>query len=262
MEKLEILHELGFKDAFYSGACNEAIQICDEVDFCDFASIESLEEAKAGAAIIGDDDYRHLVLILSGILHSYGKYLERGIGDDIYFDTMSDAFVWAELYRRLEGRVGLKETGWLLFHIRLELFRLGRLQFQLDDTPLQFRSVLDGKKVIQVHIPDIGPLYADECMESFRKAKSFYPEMLPFICDSWLLEPELEKVLSPSSNILSFQKLFHIFHVDRTNPQCHQRVFEFSMRRDTRLQRNILSSEAEGTVFGVGYGYILPEEIV
>lgn len=257
-----MLHELGFTSECYEGACNDALEVYDEVSPEDLASMESLEKAKSRIHVEGSDNYRHLVLVLAGMLHSYDEYLERGIDREIYIDTMSDALVWAELYRRLERSIGLRETGWLLLHARLELFRLGRLQFQLDETPSEFRSVIGSDRAIQVHIPDIGPLDAEKCIASFRKARKFYPGNLPFICDSWLLEPELEKVLPEDSNILSFQKLFHIFSVDKTNPQCHQRVFEFSERKDTALQRNILKAEDMGTVFGVGYGYILPGEII
>lgn len=261
MKSLEILHGIGFSGAFYEGACSDALLVYDEVKREDYLSLESLDKAKSRIPVDGSESYRHLVMILSGMLHAHDDYLEAGIPEEIYLDTMSDAFIWAELYRRLEGRVGLRETSWLLLHIRLELFRLGRLQFQLDDTPSEFRSVIDSDRAIQVHIPDVGPLDVDACISSFKLARDFYKEELPFICDSWLLEPELEKVLPEKSNILSFQKLFHIFSVDKENPQCHQRVFEFSDRRDTSLQRNILREEGSGTVFGVGYGYILPGEL-
>ena len=33
-------------------------------------------------------------------------------------------------------------------------------------------------------------------------------------CDSWLLSPELKNVLSADSNILAFQKLFHVTETD------------------------------------------------
>lgn len=261
MKDLEILHKLGFADGIYDEACNVALSIYDEVDRKDYLDMESFESTKSRIGISGSDSFKHLVLILSGMLHSYDDYLEKGIPADIYYDTMSDAFVWAELHRRLEGRIGLRETGWLLYHIRLELFRLGRLQFQLDDAPCEFREVIASDKAIQIHIPDIGPLYESECIASIQKAREFYGKDLPFICDSWLLEPELSKVLDGNSNILAFQKLFHIFHVDKGNPQCHQRVFEFSSRRNTTLQTRILDAESNGSVFGVGYGYILPDEI-
>ena len=260
MENLETLHELGFTDAIYSEACRKALDVYDLVDRKDYADMEAFEKAKKRILIPGSDSFRHLVLILSGILHAHDDYIADGISDGIYMDTMSDVFLWAELYRRLEGKVGLRETGWLLLHIRLELFRLGRLQFQLDAVPEEFREVIGTGKAIQVHIPAIGPLDEKDCLESFKMARKFYGMDLPFICDSWLLEPELSEVLDENSNILSFQKLFHIFHVDKGNPQCHQRVFEFSERRNTELQRRILRAEAAGKVFGVGYGYILPED--
>ena len=262
MKSLEILHEIGFSGAFYEGACSDALRIYDEVKREDYLSIESLENAKSRIMVGKSASYSHLVMILSGMLHSHDDYLDSGIPEEIYLDTMSDAFIWAELYRRLEGKVGLRETGWLLLHIRLELFRLGRLQFQLDDTPEEFRKEVKSDRVIQVHIPDIGPLDRDECISSFRKAREFYQGNLPFICDSWLLDPELGRVLPENSNILEFQRLFTIFYVDKSNPQCHQRVFEFSDKKDTSLQRNILREEALGTVFGVGYGYFLSDGII
>ena len=249
-----MLKAFGFSGPEYVGLCSEEQKAYPHVLPGDFLSMESLEKAENCLNIPESDDYRHLVLILSGMLHSHDEYAGNGIGDDIYFDTMSDSFIWAELHRRLTGKIGLRETSWLLLHINLELFRLGRLQFQKSRTPDSFTPFVESEEVIGIHIPDIGPLEYEECLSSLERARSFYRKDIPFVCDSWLLDPELSKVLSENSNILKFQSLFDIVAVDKSNPQCHQRVFEYSERKNTTLQKRILEEEKKGSVFGVGYG--------
>ena len=69
-----------------------------------------------------------------------------------------------------------------------------------------------GDPVIAVHIPESGPLKPASCRESLFRARDFFSEFLPdyhwkaFFCDSWLLDPQLAKILAPASNILTFQK--------------------------------------------------------
>lgn len=66
--------------------------------------------------------------------------------------------------------------------------------------------------VVNLHIPAIGPLKSEQCDESVKRMLEFFekysPEFKPkaFVCDSWLLDPELHHLLPQNSNLLAFQK--------------------------------------------------------
>lgn len=69
-----------------------------------------------------------------------------------------------------------------------------------------------GDPVINIHIPESGPLVNKACHESMIRAREFFAQYLPdyrwkaFFCDSWLLDPQLPEILDANSNILAFQK--------------------------------------------------------
>ena len=57
------------------------------------------------------------------------KYKERGIPDEILYDTLRDIVVWTKTWSKLKGELYLGETNWLKRHLGMRLFKLGRLQF-------------------------------------------------------------------------------------------------------------------------------------
>ncbi|MCX7044023.1 MAG: acyltransferase domain-containing protein [Candidatus Sumerlaeota bacterium] len=106
---------------------------------------------------------------------------------------------------------------------------------------------------LAVHIPAIGPMSPEACAESFRRALEFFPKHYPdhpfhgFTCFSWLLDPQFQDYLSPSSNIVCFQRAAHLFPIPgATDRQMFDRVFEGPVYdlsqapRDTALRRAIL----------------------
>lgn len=76
------------------------------------------------------------------------RYEERGIPRSVLIDTMSDLSVWMNHALQESGEWGLHNIDWLLHHVTLRLFRLGRLQFCLEtfDYPAVFlRHASDGR---------------------------------------------------------------------------------------------------------------------
>ncbi|MBO4633056.1 MAG: DUF5596 domain-containing protein [Lentisphaeria bacterium] len=73
-----------------------------------------------------------------------------------------------------------------------------------------------GDSVINIHIPESGPLKQTACRESLLRAREFFAEFLPeyhwkaFFCHSWLLDPQLPGILPPDSNILAFQQAMYL----------------------------------------------------
>lgn len=182
--------------------------------------------------ITGLENYRPMLLYLFSrfALDVYEEYRIRGISDEIYFDTFSDIRIWSEVCYRDHGEYGIEEYGWLQEHVRLRLFRLGRLQFQpsifICDLPPEGMSLEKHQIVLNVHIPEGEPMTPYEVDRSFRLARAFFRGIPPiFTCHSWLLYPGLAQIMKPESNILRFQRLFHIYKVDEASREAEQRIF-------------------------------------
>ncbi|CAM4068569.1 acyltransferase domain-containing protein [Paenibacillus alkaliterrae] len=176
--------------------------------------------------------YRQMFLALFArfAVDAYEEYAAKGISDDIYYDTFSDLRLWSAKCYQDYGVYGIVEYQWLQEHVRLRLFRLGRLQFQ--PIALDHEAVVEGRKfgkgelVLNVHIPEGGPLDEHSVGQSFEQAKTFFrgiPSI--FVCQSWLLFPQLSEVLPPASNILKFHNQFVIYEVDRGAKQAEERIF-------------------------------------
>lgn len=194
------------------------------------------------------------------------KYKEKDISEEIFHDTFSDITIWCkECYRKYKV-YGLEEVEWVAKSIRMELFRLGRLQFEpliLDQKLAQKYHLLTGEKVLNVHIPAGERLDYCECQKSFESAKKFFSnEDVIFICDSWLLSPELREILPETSNIIRFQKMYHIVEVHYDFPQAEERVFgEIRENKDAypeknSLQRGLKQYLLTGKKVGIGRGVI------
>jgi hypothetical protein len=149
-------------------------------------------------------------------------YKEKNIPRDILIDTINDLAVWINHNHEWNNEWGFSQYGWIIHHIRGNLFKLGRLQFELakvkyeewDSPPDDLKLVLKaGDPYLGVHIQRGGKLDESACLESFDMAKEFFPKYLnynfkAFGCFSWLFDPNFEKLLPPDSNILKFQQLF------------------------------------------------------
>ncbi|WP_139997313.1 acyltransferase domain-containing protein [Paenibacillus paridis] len=214
--------------------------------------------------------YRKLLLYLFvrfGV-DAYEEYQIRGISDEIYFDTFSDIHIWCKVCRHDFGEYGIEEYNWLQEHVQLRLFRLGRLQFQpiaFDrDLVVNGRKIAKNQIVFNIHIPSGEPLTTQGVEKSFELARAFFRGISPvYICHSWLLYPKLGEVLSAGSNILQFQKYFHIYEIDIESREAEQRIFNkvndnpSEYEEQTRLQRSAKAYLEAGHRLGSGYGIVL-----
>lgn len=204
-----------------------------------------------------------LYLFVRFAVDIYKEYQIKGISDLIYFDTFSDIQIWCLECKREFDEYGIQEYGWLKEHMKLRLFRLGRLQFQpsvMDcDLEVEGKQVAKHQIVLNVHIPAGEPLHLVE--ESFDQARAFFRGVSSvFICHSWLMYPKLNEVLKPNSNIIQFQKHFHIYKLDMESKEAEQRIFQKTRldfteySEDTELQRNAKAYLIAGNKLGAGYG--------
>lgn len=208
------------------------------------------EEAFFSLAVQSEDKERlYLYLYMRMAAEGYVKTAGDKEWDKIYIDTCYDLTIWYHQCIKRKNKCGLIEERWLLQVLKQKILRLGRLQFEPDG------------KIIHVHIPEGGPLLAEECSRSFEKAREFFgPDYLYFDCYSWLLSPGLKDILGDSSNIIKFQKRFQIYAVYYGHPQAEERIFGFvsedknTYPEDTGLQKKAKEYYQKGKDIGIGYG--------
>lgn len=146
------------------------------------------------------------------------KYLEKGISEKILLDTLGDFVICVERCISTTGRFGLAGTGWMIQHLNLRLFRLGRLQFCMDGCYQDIPEIglKKGDNVLDVHIPRGESLKPELYRESFAMAEQFFAKFFPeyqyeyYTCFSWMLDDVLHNFLKESSNILQFASLFTV----------------------------------------------------
>ena len=207
-----------------------------------------------------------LYLYLNFAYDLYPTYKQGGINDTIYFDTFHDIITWTFNCKRDYGEVGLDEYGWIKMHLKLRLFKLGRLQYEVvnggDDVVLNRRPIKDNEMALNLHIPQGEPLNIKKCRESLRQARGFFGQYKEVTCQSWLLAPSLQEILPKESNIVHFQQLFQIYDLDMDSREAEERVYNKlednpeMYDETTSLQKVIKGYLLEGYKIGKGFGII------
>lgn len=176
------------------------------------------------------------------------RYEKKGIPEDILWNGLRDISIWAAEYEQRYQRPGIAEWRWVAKTLRMEVFRLGRLQFEPTYLQQELRydgvTVPSGTSALNVHIPAGEPLTENAACESLGRAKAFFRNYLDFdaqimCCDSWLLSPALQDLLPQESNILRFQKMFNIY-ATRKNRQAEERVFGCVKENPAEYPQNTL----------------------
>jgi len=222
------------------------------------------------------------IVLISMLPEALQFHRQRQVPEDVSIATFRDFYIWMLDYYNKHGRWGLAEVTWLLLHLRGSLYRLGRLQFCrgafageiAEGTMPGLTSVPQpGDPVLEVHIPADGKLDHEQCRESYVTALDFFPACFPeilfdaFTCHSWLLDPDLSKILPETSNIVKFQSDFHIYSVTDDDRQMFERVFGKKpdclddAPRDNSLRRAILDHLQAGNRMHMGAGFILRGEV-
>ncbi len=202
------------------------------------------------------------------------EYEKRGIGEDILLDTLYDIVIWLAKWSDLEGKLYLGETEWIKRHLKMKLFKLGRLQFCMAgaECDIPQKNIKKGDNILEIHIPSVGPLSNDECRESIKMAKEFFKKYYPeyeykgFTCHSWLLDHNLKKHLDENTNIIKFQNMFEVIKDDKSDAIL-KFVFKWNAKREnineyackTLFMEKIKESILSGETFHESYGILIEE---
>lgn len=131
---------------------------------------------------------------------------------------------------------------------------------------------------LRVHIPDDGPMTFAACGRSFERARTFFPEHVPehpvdaFVCTSWLLDTQLQELLSLPSNMVQFQRelyLFPTFRYEQSDRRLARRILDEvpadpdPQAGETRLETAILERLAADDPLHTraGGGFLLPSDL-
>lgn len=158
----------------------------------------------------------------------------RGIGADVSWRSLADLARRLGDHRSRRGLAGLDAADWLTLHYRGAMFELGRLQFHrsrivpgtVGAGPLFWYDAQQalqlgpgfrhGDAVLALHVPPAGPLDPHGVEGSLRSARAFFARHFPketyraVVCTSWLLDEQLAEYLPATSNIIQFQRRFHL----------------------------------------------------
>lgn len=220
-------------------------------------------------------DLMRLAVILECAEKTRAFYNEKGISEKTLADTLDDIRIWCEN----NDNKGLANYNWIKNHINGELFRIGRLQYQmfkcksrtLRYSKLPFRY---GENVLYVHIPQGEKLVYSDCVRSLKDAVAFFDKYFPdfkynfFFSESWLLYEENWQFMEPSCNILQFSALFDVAYSVNNESQAIERIFgrrqpkKENYPEKTTLQRNAKAFMQSGGELGVGIGFIYKQSLL
>ena len=206
-ELLSAFDKLKTDTDFYS--LIEAYADSYNVDYT--AALASVREIALGVCV---HKYTAELLLFLCYTQALQKHYENaGIPLDIYRNTVLDLKYKLDECKCVYGVWGSFVAYWFPGFFKLERFALGRLQFELVSLGTDYSKdgvvLTPDSKVINVHIPRTRtPLSGGAVTESYRLAAEFFRPLLgdeiAFICNSWLLFPRHNEMLSETSNIRYF----------------------------------------------------------
>jgi hypothetical protein len=210
--------------------------------------------------------YLYVWVFLATLGEIQRYHASRGISEDVSWATLGDLGRHVAEHLRLHGAGGVIGQDWLTLHWRGGIYQLGRLQFNrgrfyYDDAMIASIGAPfhQGDRALGIHIPEVGPLTPEACDDSLEQARGFFPRHFPeeeyrfATCGSWLLDPQLAEYLPEMSNIIHFQRRFHVMPVSWPSDQDNLRyVFGRliadldDLPQETTLQRAIVQHLRSG----------------
>lgn len=204
-----------------------------------------------------------------------GRYEERGLSMEIFRDSLDDMRCKLLECREIHGVNGIFVGFWYDRFFDISRFALGRLQFELVTYPFEDAytekgvTVKKGDTVINMHIPSSGPLHREMAEDAFDRAAEFYRKQFAdgqvvFVVDSWMVDPDLVKIL-PEGNMKDFAQRFTVVYASKSDKFMDGwRVFGNEWEKEpkdlprwTKLQRTIADYLRQGGKLGAGYGVMI-----
>jgi hypothetical protein len=159
--------------------------------------------------------YFYVAVLLATLGETRRFHAAHGIPEEVSWASLGDLGEKVRLHRRLYGVGGFDHQDWLTLHFRGVLYTLGRLQFNMTTVPAGFTGLTTGAPALGLHVPGTGPMTPEACERSLRAAPAFFDRHFGIrhqvaVCTSWLLDTQLAEYLPEESNIVRFQRRFHL----------------------------------------------------
>lgn len=219
----------------------------------------------------------YLLFLVSNFDLMRKKYLEKGISEEIFYETLKDLKYKLDECKKMYGVLGISPLSWYYYFMNAEMVALGRLQFHerklFDNVYYTWNdiSVTPEDTVVNIHIPSSGHFTREMRMDSYKKAFEFFGkkkgEYLVISCASWLLYPGYKEVFPEGSNLYDFIEDFDMVKEDKAQENTFPNAWQvFGMEyngdtsifpTDTTLQRNFIKFLNEGKCAGFGTGIII-----
>ena len=223
-----------------------------------------------------------LMFILECTGYLLEKYRKNNIPDAMFYDAMIDIRCKTEECMKLKGVFGTFVTAWFNAFFVLKRLVFGRLQYDItdfvDDEVTENEIIIDGFSVkrgdfvLKCHIPSSGPLNYELCLDSYKKAYSYFKDkikdnVLVVHCASYFLFPDYKEIFKECSpNIYNFIKDYRVFTVNYADEfKAAWRIFNedvdghntVGLPQNTRLQKGFVKYIDNGGRYGNGHGILL-----
>lgn len=287
MRKMEFMNKLNYLLCsldFDNEAKIDALKyISNYYSFISKASNEVYIDDKDDYSLIKRRPHTRLMILIYKMVALNNTYCEKGLPEEVLFDTLSDVTLRQRMYLKQYGKLGLSDEDimWLKHIYKLNIFKLGSLQFEIASMKCLTRKGLmysdeilkklpQGLPILNVHIRRGVDLSKDAVDESFKTAEIFFAKhfseykFLAYVCESWLLYPGNKALLSPPSHILDFARRFELISESNINHMAIKYIFGKRYRekkyypQETSLQKNALKNLHS---LGVGCGVIWKKNI-
>lgn len=218
----------------------------------------------------------HLFFLLYCLDTLKENYKKAGLSEELFYDIAKDITYKMHECRDVHNIIGTFVFPWFHHHFLKRLFALGRFQYIKGKfrapSPYVYKDITinEGDDVYYIHIPSSGAMTEEMRLDSYKKAFEFFGKThggyCVFVCDSWLLYKENEKIFPENSNLMGFFKDFDIIVSTEPNEPFSNawRVFNCDFNGDvsllpqkTTLQKNYAAWLAQGKKVGGGYGVIV-----
>ena len=234
-----------------------------------------LDDTADAAQKCGVSEYTvHLLLLILMTPHLLKLYKLRGIDENMIDGVFMD-LKWKLLEcLRMHDIFGTFVASWHLRFYRLNLFSLGRLQFEIKKAGFTYSlcgvDIEPETTVLGVHIPSSGRLVREEYLESYARAEKFFAHLFPngktiFTCSSWLLFPEHKVMLPETSGIRIFAEDFSVYEAYYSKPLSRPWPIFYNKKNapadelptDTTLERLYTERYKKGLPSGSALGVII-----
>lgn len=218
---------------------------------------------------LDENNICELIVFLYTAIKSYDKYIEKGINEKIYIDTMKcfSRFV-KETYINTNKYV-FDRGFWTWRQLALNIFRIDELEFEIATVNEEIANkinILKEDKVLYVHIPSDAMCTNQKLKSTYNNAKIFFNQIFNIeykvLCSSWLLGKELESFIRKDSGIYNFRKDYNMLdNYFESNDYIEWAFNKFKgnikdFKPKTSLQKSIQEHILKGGKMTVGLGVL------